>query len=71
MSSSGEFYPHYSTDLVSHSVAASLSGHFDGRTTFEEIQYRTEIKRARFRNLIIEYDTWVGILYLVLLGLSS
>ena len=63
-------YPHYSTSLASHGFTTSLSGYFDGRTTFEEIQYKTEIKRARFRNLIIEYDTWVSILYLVFSGLS-
>ena len=55
-------YLYHSAGLVSYSLFISLSGYFDGRTTFEEIQYRTEIKRARFRNLIIEYDTWVGTL---------
>jgi hypothetical protein len=64
-------HPHHSAALSYHCLAVSLSGYFDGRTTFEEIQYRTEIKRARFRNLIIEYDTWASILSSLLSRLSS
>jgi len=32
---------------------------FDGRTTFDEIQYRSQLKRSQFRQIAREYDPWL------------
>ncbi|KAG8873172.1 hypothetical protein FRC20_008571 [Serendipita sp. 405] len=33
--------------------------YFDGRTTFDEIQYRSQLKRSQFRQIVSEYDPWL------------
>ncbi|CAG7847539.1 SubName: Full=Uncharacterized protein {ECO:0000313/EMBL:CCA68970.1} [Serendipita indica DSM 11827] len=33
--------------------------YFDGRTTFDEVQYRSGQKRNQFRQIVSEYDPWL------------
>ncbi|KAG8832452.1 hypothetical protein FRC17_001325 [Serendipita sp. 399] len=42
--------------------------YFDGRTTFDEIQYRSQLKRSQFRQIVSEYDPWVSFVDLVKWG---
>lgn len=33
--------------------------YLDGRTSFDEIQYRSQLKRKHFRTVVVAYDDWL------------